>query len=91
MQCLDQLFDVAHADVENILGESALPTHVEDLDFYKSQVRDTRSSTMGGVDIKMVVLEHHRQQREEEAESRRQREVERKAEANAGATITQER
>ena len=46
---------------------------------------------MGGVDVKMVVLEHRRQQREEEADSRRQRAVDRKAETNAGATITQER
>ena len=89
-ESLDHLFDIAHADVENILGASTLPSHAEDLAFYKSQVKDTRSSSMGGVDVKMVAVKHRRQQRDEKAKSRQQHEAERKKVA-AGATITQER
>lgn len=71
---LDQLFNIAPADVEKRLESSSNPNHVEDLAFYKAQLKDTRSSSMACVDTKLSTLEQRRQQRKKDDEMRRQRE-----------------
>lgn len=80
---LDQLFDIAPADVEERLNSSSNPTHAEDLAFYRAQRHDTRSTSMAGVDTKLSDLVLRRQGREKAAEARRQFEQGRKAAAKA--------
>ncbi len=80
---LDELFNIAPADVEERLGSSSNPNHVEDLAFYRAQLNYTRNSSMAGVDSKLSALILRRQRREKETETRRQCEQERKAAAQA--------
>ena len=82
---IDQLFNIAPADVEERLSSSSNANHAWDLAFYRAQLKDTRSSSMAGVDKKLSSLMLRRQRRENESETRRQCEQERKAAAQASA------